>query len=697
MLALRQDLSLEESATLEDGGRVWLLQDFANNRYFKIGFEEVELLSTLRNRKLDFQQSDALVESLADSLGDKWSLERVTNFLTFLRQNNLLTASGLEARAGLMRQREHLQPGPFKKVLRNYLFMRFHVLDPNSILDTILPLLGFFFSPLFWIFIGLNTLVGVYLTSRQLDYFLASFVGYLNFEGLLIAGVAIAFAKILHELGHAIVARRFGCSVNSMGFAVLIFWPVLFTDTTSSWGLKSPGRRALIGAAGVIVELTLASVCLTLWNITDEGSLKSALFVLATTTWILTLVINLNPLMRFDGYFVLSDLLKVENLQGRSFALANWQLREWLFGYGFPSPERPRMGLILFAFATWIYRFFLFLGIALIIYNYFFKLLGIILVTVQIVNSLFKPIFKELKFWWENRSKARWIPNTTISLGVLFLACVWLVLPSDRTLQLPAYWQSSDTQMFFVKQPGLILDYVSEDGAEVLEGDVLARMSFPDVEFQLAQFNRDKNLLQAQLAGSGVSTDGLSSRASLAAQLQGTLGRIQELEGILKDQVIIAPFSGVLRSINRELSPNQWLAPGEALFTLVNPKRQEIVAFLSEQEYSEISIGQIGRYYSDGGQLGPVLSQLVAIDSFPVDTLEQLYVASSYGGGLQVRDSASGRLMPQASTYRLYFEPQADAPVRISRGSVRVSVESSAPISRYLRNVLNLWRKESGF
>jgi putative peptide zinc metalloprotease protein len=697
MLALRQDLSLIESAKADGGSRIWLLQDFVNNRFFKIGYEEVELLSCLRHQELDFQNVEQLIETLKRSLGGKWSDERVTNFLLFLKQNNLLTASGLEARSALMRQREHLQPGVFKKVLRNYLFMRFHVLDPNSILDRIVPLLNFVFSPIFWALIGVNTLVGLYLTSRQFDYFLSSFVGYLNFEGLLIAGIAIAFAKVLHELGHAIVARKLGCSVNSMGFALLIFWPVLFTDTTDSWRLKSHRQRALIGAAGVIVELALASVCLTLWNLVDEGYLKSALFVLATTTWILTLAINLNPLMRFDGYFVLSDILKVENLQGRSFALANWQLREWLFGFSLEPPEKPRIGLVIFAFATWVYRFFLFLGIALIIYNYFFKLLGIVLVSLQLFNSLVKPIFKELKFWWQHKSHARLWPNTVLSFGALLLLLAWLVVPSDRTLTLPAFWQSADTKVFFLQQPGLLVGYINEDGRGVQQGDVLATFSFPDVEFQLGQLNRDKTLLQAQLAGSGVSSSGLQSRATLAAQLQATLGRIKELEGMLDEQSIIAPFDGVIRSINTELSINQWIAPGEALFTLVNPNHQEIVAFLSEQDFTNIQLGDLGRYYSDGGQLTPVWSELMRIDSFPVDTLEQLYVASNYGGDLPVRDSANGTLIPQSSTYRLYFEPQGELPVRISRGSMKVRIESSAPIWRYLRNITNLWRRESGF
>lgn len=697
MLTLRQDLDLNESAKSEEGSRIWLLQDTINNKYFKLGFEEVKFLAKLRTLKLDFQKLDETVIKLKEVLGANWSVERIQEFLLFLKQNNLLTANGLEARAVLLRQREHLQPNIFKKLLRSYLFMRFHILNPNRLLDAMLPMLSWLFMPAFWALLGINTLVGVYLTSRQFDYFASSFIGYFNTQGLIIAGVAIAFAKILHEFGHAIVARRYGCAVNSMGFALLIFWPVLFTDTTDSWRLRNPRQRALIGAAGVLTELVLASVCLTLWNFVDEGNFKSALFILATTTWILTLAINLNPLMRFDGYFVLSDLLEVENLQGRSFALATWKMREWLFGYHFAPPERPRMGLILFAYATWVYRFLLYLGIALIIYNYFFKLLGVFLVTLQLFNSLVKPLFKELKFWWANKERAKIFPNTGISFLFLSLLVLWLIIPAERTLSLPAFWHSADTRVFYAQQSGGLLEYLAADGSSVRKGDVLVRVSYPDSEFQAEQQSRDVQLIEAQLASSGIASGFSASRATLVAQLQAARKRMQELESVLADQVIVAPYDGRVRSVNRDISPGQWISIGERLLTLVDPAQQEVVAYVSEQNFRDFQPGQTGTYYSDGGQLKPSRVELVAVDNYPVANLDQLYTASTYGGGLAVRDTVDGALAPQISTYRLRFKPETAVPDRISRGAVRISAEASSPLGRYIRNGLNIWRRESGF
>ena len=128
------------------------------------------------------------------------------------------------------------------------------------------------------------------------------------------------------------------------------------------------------------------------------------MFILATATWLMTVVINLSPLMRFDGYFMLSDALNVPNLQTRAFVLARWKMREWLFAFGDDKPEhfepwREKI-LIFYAFSTWIYRFFLFLGIALIVYHMFFKILGILLFLVEIFAFLLTPVFREMKEWF---------------------------------------------------------------------------------------------------------------------------------------------------------------------------------------------------------------------------------------------------------------------------------------------------------
>ena len=137
-----------------------------------------------------------------------------------------------------------------------------------------------------------------------------------------------------------------------------------------------------MGAAGILVELAIAAWATLAWTLLPDGPLRGSMLLVATTTWVSTLLVNASPFMRFDGYFLLSDMIGVPNLHERSFALAKQLLRKALFGYEDPDPEpglgqKTKRAMMIFAVATWTYRLVLFLGIAVVVYNLFFKHLGI--------------------------------------------------------------------------------------------------------------------------------------------------------------------------------------------------------------------------------------------------------------------------------------------------------------------------------
>lgn len=698
MFTLRQDIDMTEAERAEDGTKRWLLRDPVNNQFFKFGNEEVKILASLKSIKIEAEKIEELAELVSKKAGKAFTQDRILKFLNFLQNNNLLTTDGPEARGRLLEQRANLQPGLMKKLLRNYLFLRLHLIRPNRLLDRILPWTLWLFSPITWWIILANTLFAFYLTSRQLDYFLSSFVGYFNFTGVVASAVALSLVKIIHEFGHAVVARYHGCAVDSMGVAFLIFWPVLFTDTTDAWRLADRRKRLQISVAGILIELVIASIALTMWNFTPEGVLKSVLFVLATTTWILTLAVNLNPLMRFDGYFVFSDLLGVDNLQARSFELAKWNLREWMFGFGMDPPENPRTSLIVFAYATWIYRFLLYFGIALIIYTYFFKLLGLILVTVQLFNSLIKPVSKELGFWWEQREKSKLFPNTAITFTILALIVAWLVLPSRGTLNLPGYKRATESATIYAPESGLLLSIIDDADNRVEAGDLLVEMDLRDLEFELSQIQKDIDQWELELATLGVSASSASPRGALVAQLTSGQEKFAELSEKLQGSYIRAPFSGSVRDLNTELSSGQWVGIGEPLMTLLKTDRIEIIAYVSEQDIGRIEEGQQGVFYSEGGTKLPLDVTIREIERFPVETLEELYVASSHGGGLQVRDAPDDKLQPQIASYRLHLDVLNYTDLeRVIRGTVKLSTTPIAPIKRYWNTLASLWRREAGF
>ena len=180
------------------------------------------------------------------------------------------------------------------------------------------------------LFIGVS---GLYLVARQWDTFLNSFLYFFNLNGLFFYILAILCIKIFHEFGHAYTATRYGCKVSTIGVAFLVMFPVMYTDASDAWRLKSRRKRLYIDAAGMITELYIACVATFLWAFLPDGIMRSIVFMVATSSWILSLAINLNPFMRFDGYYILSDLWHLDNLQARAFKFGKWKLRKILFEY----------------------------------------------------------------------------------------------------------------------------------------------------------------------------------------------------------------------------------------------------------------------------------------------------------------------------------------------------------------------------
>ena len=692
---IRQDLELIEAAPFEDGSPRWRLYDPAANRFFDLGYLEVEILRELRADPAREIDSTTLARTIADRAQIICNSRQIEDFVDFLLKNDLYWIEGERA----IEHRKTLRTPRWKtlglRIWRQYLFLRVPILHPDGLLDRLLPLFGWAFRPRTWWILAAIGAFAIYLTSRQKDYFFSTFVGYFTPIGLVYFGIAIILAKVLHEFGHALTARRYGCSVRAMGVAFLVFWPILYTDTTDAWRLRSRRKRVMIGAAGMIVECGLAAICLLLWNFMPESFIKNILFMMSTTTWLMTLLINLNPLMRFDGYYILSDLSGVENLQERSNAMGRWWLRERLFGYGREAPERGLRWLIPFTYAVWIYRLIIFFGIAYIVYTYFFKALGAVLAAVQVVRMLIMPIGKEVVQWWQWReeSNARYLRRSAIFTFILLLA---VTLPIDRNLELPAYWQARSVVTFYAPIPGQ-LSVLPPPGEDIVTaGEPVAIITSPDLEFQLDQANHDLRSSRYQLErtsfGSGLAQD----RLSLQAKLQGALETQENLQAQLDDARLVAPFNGRISDRQADLRLGDWVSRGDRLLTLVDDTAGEVVAYVSESELRALKEGATGRFYPEGGVRGPQQVRLVDVDGFSLEQLETAYVASTFGGGLDVRDGSEGELIPQRATYRIFLETEAPADDRVLRGQLVLDAQARSLIGRLWRQIVGVWRREAG-
>jgi putative peptide zinc metalloprotease protein len=696
---LREELDLLPGSSAPDGQPNWLLHDPVRNQFFRIDWPTLEIL-----QRWDLDDPALIAEDVSSNTTLSLEAEDVQAVIRFLESHHLTQANAAESAPKLAAQLNRIQGSTFNWLLHHYLFFRIPLLKPNAWLTRWLPVARLFVQPVFvWMTVAAMVL-GFIQVARRWDVFSASFIDTFNLEGILAYGLALIVVKFLHELGHAFTAKNYGCRVPSMGVAFLVLWPVAYTDTNETWRLTDRFQRLRVASAGILTELVIAVWATLAWALLPAGSLQSAAFFLATTSWIATLAINASPFMRFDGYFILMDALDMPNLHARSFELARWKLREWLFDLGEQAPEHwPRnkeWAMIAFAWFTWIYRLILFLGIAVLVYHFFIKAVGIFLFIVEIVWFIAKPINSELKVWrslWP-RIKERSRSRRSALIGLAF--CVLVAVPWPGRITASAILKPQESWPVFAPAGARVDELPFQHGQSVAKGQVIMSLFVPE----MASRGRTLELKldsQRKLAESSAFDDELRKRWMVAEQSVITTEKeFQSLQAEQQQFKPTAPYEGQLLIADPDLRSGQWVSKKEPLALLVKqgtPWRVE--TWLDEDEIARVHVGQSASFYTENVSTPMLKLKLVAVDKDAARTLARRELASALGGHILTREK-NGQLVPERAIYRVAFEVE-ELPLvyqQLSwRGQLVIHSDWASPAGKYLRQLLVVLIRELGF
>ncbi len=461
------------------------------------------------------------------------------------------------------------------------------------------------------------------------------------------------------------------------------------------------GRSSKLPWLALGLAWLLAVLALLTWSLLPDGPLRTSAFMLASATWITTLVINLNPFMRFDGYFLISDLWGVDNLQNRAFALCRWRLREALFGYGEPAPEpwSPSMTrrLLIWGYGSWIWRAILFLGIALAVYHLFFKVLGIFLMVVELLWFIGLPIWRELGEWWQRREQAdsRKVLITGLGLGVVLLV---LIVPWRSSVEVPALLEASRTSALHAPVPARLKAVHVKDGQNVTAGDLLLELDSPDLDSRQAIIRREIDILQLQLRRQSARSETAADAGILEQRLAEAVAEYRGLAAQRERLQLRAPQSGVVRDLQRDLSAGRWLHPAEALTRIVEPGLR-LRGYLAEESLWRIEAGSIGRFIADDPARQAMKVRLDEVDATGVPYLELEALSSDHGGPIAVRRDAQQRAEPVQAQYgvRLTLLDDGVHPDHPLRGMVVLEGERQSLLGAAWRRIAALGVRESGF
>lgn len=711
---LREELSLYPGPPAGDGAPTWSLHDPVRNLFFRVDWMSFEMLS-----RWHLGDPTAILEAIAEETPIEPLEDDFANLAKFLVESELIQRHDAKATGWMHEQQQKRRPKISQWLLHHYLFFRIPLWHPNDWLERTSPYIGFFYSTVFrWLtFMVLG--LGLMQVSRQWDVFKASLFDLFSWQGLLSYFTALVFVKFFHELGHAFTAKRYGCRVPTMGVAFLVLFPMAYTDVNEVWKLTNKSQRLKVGAAGILTELTIAAWSTLLWAMLPTGLVKDGVFLLASTTWISTLIINASPFLRFDGYFLLMDWLDMANLHQRAFALGRWKLREWLFGLGVEPPEyfapRRHWGLIFFAYAVWVYRLLVFGGIAIMVYILFPKPLGPFLAAVEVIWFILRPLSMELKVWMNlafppapqdpmqqdaPRPKSiLLLPGTWRTLGILALILVILFLPWDPRLRSQGLLRP--VEIYPLVSPGgaRLISIAQADDQPVEAQKVLMSLDVPDLDHEQAALRARAASLSWQAEAVGVNPELRKEKQVIEASRQ----KVEtELLGIAGNRGRYQPkttFAGQFYLSDPDLAPNIWVEKNEQLGMVVDTGRWVVETYLPESQLDRLKVGDRAVFFSETPDVARLELEVTRIDRDATRILTDGILASTRGGKILVRETKAGAV-PESAVYRVSlsvpksYQPQSP---RQLRGQIVFYGRPKAYMEEFTRSAAALIMREAGF
>lgn len=695
---LREDLTLYPGPADKNGAPTWTLHDPARNQYFQIDWVAFEIIS-----RLDLRDRERICDLIQEQTTLLVNIEDVEEALKFLADNELIYQHEYEDIDRLYHRHQTRNKNWFDLLLHGYLFFRIPVLKPDSFLDKLLPKLNFLYSKRFYQITLAVFLLGFWGVFRQWDQFSATLVDTFSIEGILGYAGAVLIVKALHEIGHAITAKKCGCRVPTMGLAFLVMWPVAYTDVTESWKLDSNKKRLMIASAGIVTELIIAAWSIFMWSVLPGGALKSLFFFLGTTSIAGTLAINASPFMRFDGYFLLCDIIGMPNLHSRSGAFARWWLREALFGLGDPPPEALNEGqrkfFLIFAFTTWIYRLVVFFGIAVLVYHYFFKALGIALFLVEIWFFIAKPIFHEFRYWRKRWPEIGPVVRHKPAYYIVFGTIIFFLIPFDITINSQGVFKPERSLNVLATHAAQVTKLPPIIGSEVKVGQQLIGLSVPELEKKILQARTKVETYTRMYGSAGFDSKTIAQQPIYREQL---VSAQSELNGLINEYERLnrkAPFSGVIVDVDPDLFLGEWVSKSSAVVTLIDGENWIVDCFVDEADLRRLDIGNWGRFIPDAPGVHSVGLSVVSIDKDSTRALTEGVLSSLAGGEILVRQQAN-KLVPEHSIYRVRLKVDGH-PSRLSTGYIRGRVVILAwpksILGDLIRGGLATFVREAGF
>lgn len=475
------------------GERWYVVRDAANNQFHRLSDAAYRFVGLLDGSRTVGDAWDLVGGQLAD---DAPTQPEVIQILSQLYAANLVETDIPPDASVLLRRHKKQVQRRLQGKLMNVLFPRIPIWDCDRFVCRWMPVVRTLFSKIgaiIWLVVVLSAIVA--LTPHWADLKVAARDAIdisSNWERAIYLWAVFVIIKFIHECGHAFGCRRFGGEVHEMGIMFLVFVPTPYVDASTAWAFSNKWARMFVGAAGMIVELFVASICAFIWLATkDSNSLVSQLsynaMLIASVS---TVVFNANPLLRYDGYYILSDYLEIPNLQMRSREYLLGLIKRHIFRIKPVQPLPPpgqRVLLFVYGLLSSCYRVFVGIMIILVV-TYSVPVVGVLMAIGGVITWLVVPVVKLFKYLTiepelhRKRGRAWAFSLATACVAVLLVGYVSF----PRSIYASGIVEPAERNVIHAVWPGWVRKIVAKDGQKMAKGDVILICENPDVDTEIS-------------------------------------------------------------------------------------------------------------------------------------------------------------------------------------------------------------------
>jgi len=604
----------------------WVLEDPFTGKFFRLGEREARFLEQINGKQTIAQ----LLEPDPDPVA-----------LTAEQRQALLS---LAARMELLEGLGGTPPAK-KRRLWNPLFLRFPLGNPDALFRALAPLATPLLHPVGLTLVLLLIVAGFVAILQDLAGFTASLDAVFSTSNALALFLVFLLLKVIHETGHGIVCRRLGGHVPEIGLFFFFFAPLTYVDATSSWRFPSKWQRMLVSGAGMLAEWMVAAVAALVWANRETGFLHTLSANIVWLAAIVTLLFNANPLMRFDGYFLLTDWLEIPNLyQKATGAGARW-LDRWCLGI--VHPERGEWWLTLYGLACLVWRVVLLIGIALAA---IYLLHGIgVLLALMTVGLLLVPLGRHftrliaglrhggLRFeWW----RPLWIP-AVLALGFI----PWQSAPAPAGVV-----QYEALAPVRVACPGFLEEWFVTPGDVVEAGQPIARLENVEEKARLQELLSEARRARVEALAHATARRG-DLQAREITRAKALEQQAEEVAAFVATLEIRAPKHGVIVGARLNDLEGEFLKTGREICAVGGAGAKEVLVAIPQRIVDRIRPhrGLKAAVWLPGRRDRLLSGRVMSADSRATDRVRQPALTALAGGPLDLRQS-SGDQDPEEET-----------------------------------------------